>query len=173
MQYSKSCQGATSCSHRDYTQGVTRFQMWTAFVTERLQPWTRSRRMQNPNIPSRKFLLPMSQTLFYFTEDEIKEPALPKKNALIFLRSCDLHAVRRLDEIYLNNGAPDAYYSRLRERCRFVLIGCPQAFSSCFCVDMGTNIAESWERRVRKERRRLFHDRRIAGDHRRLEKACR
>lgn len=90
-------------------------------------------------------LLPMSQTLFYFTEEEIKEPDPPKKEALIFLRSCDFHAVKRLDEIYLNNGFPDVYYKRLREKCHFVLMGCRESFSSCFCVDMGTNISEGWD----------------------------
>lgn len=95
--------------------------------------------------------LPMSQTLFYFSEDDIKEPDTPKKPVLIFLRSCDFHAVRRLDEIYLKNGAPDTYYSRLREKSRFVLMGCPQAFDSCYCVDMGTNIAEGWDAAFEKK----------------------
>jgi anaerobic sulfite reductase subunit A len=95
--------------------------------------------------------LPMSQTLFYFTEDDIREPATVEKPALIFLRSCDFHAVRRLDEIYLKNGGPDVYYNRLRARCRFVLMGCPQAFESCYCVDMGTNISEGWDASFEKK----------------------
>jgi anaerobic sulfite reductase subunit A len=68
-----------------------------------------------------------------------------EKDMVIFLRSCDLHAVRRLDEIYLRNGLPDFYYQRLREKVQFVLIGCPAAFDSCFCVDMGTNRSDNYD----------------------------
>lgn len=90
-------------------------------------------------------LLPMSQTLFFFTEDHVKEADPPKKGAIILLRSCDLHAVRRLDEIYLRNGFEDYYYKRLRDNVRFVLIGCRTAFENCFCVDMGTNKTDAYD----------------------------
>ncbi|MCD8164199.1 MAG: hypothetical protein LUE09_12475 [Synergistaceae bacterium] len=89
-------------------------------------------------------LLPLSETLFFFTEEHLKEADGPQREALIFLRSCDLHAVRRLDEIYLRSGVEDYYYKRLRERVKFVLMGCPAPFESCFCVDMGTNRAEGY-----------------------------
>lgn len=59
---------------------------------------------QKSNYSFKEALLPLSQTLFYFTEDEIKEPNPSKKGGIIFLRSCDLHAVKRVDEIYLKNG---------------------------------------------------------------------
>ena len=37
-----------------------------------------------------------------------------EEKILIFLRSCDMHAVRRLDEIYLNNGGfEDIYYKKI------------------------------------------------------------
>ena len=88
---------------------------------------------------------PLCQTLFYFTEDQVSQPEPPVRDAVVFLRSCDLHAVRRLDEIYLNNGPEDAYYRRLREHVKFALIGCPQSFDSCFCVDMGTNRSENYD----------------------------
>ena len=48
-------------------------------------------------------LLPINETLFYYTEDQTTVPKGPQKGLLIFLRSCDLHAVKRLDDIYLNN----------------------------------------------------------------------
>ena len=51
----------------------------------------------------KEILTPISETLFYFTENEVKEADGPKKGAIIFLRSCDLHAVKRMDDIYLNN----------------------------------------------------------------------
>ncbi|WP_099469376.1 anaerobic sulfite reductase subunit AsrA [Konateibacter massiliensis] len=93
----------------------------------------------------KEVLLPISQTLFYFTEDEVKEADAPKKGAIVFLRSCDLHGVKRLDEMYLNNGPSDHYYKRLRENVIFVLMGCEKSFDSCFCVDMGTNISDNYD----------------------------
>ncbi len=83
----------------------------------------------------KEILTPLSQTLFYFTEDEVKEEAPPERGAIVFLRSCDFHAVKRLDEIYLRNGEEDYYYKRLRDRVKFVVMGCPESFENCFCVE--------------------------------------
>ena len=47
----------------------------------------------------KEVLTPISQTLFFFTESISKEADPPKKGAIIFLRSCDLHALKRLDDI--------------------------------------------------------------------------
>lgn len=90
-------------------------------------------------------LQPVSETLFYFTENEIKEADAPKKGAVLFLRSCDLHALKRLDAMYLHNGNEDCYYSRLRSRIRIVLIGCSHSYENCFCVSMGTNRSENYD----------------------------
>lgn len=89
--------------------------------------------------------LPVSETLFYFTEGETREADAPrKKGAVIFLRSCDLHAVKRLDEMYLNNGPEDFYYRRLRENTKFILMGCSQSFENCFCVDMDSSRSDNY-----------------------------
>ncbi len=93
----------------------------------------------------KEFLTPLSETLFFFTEDQVKEADPPKRGAVIFLRSCDLHAVKRLDEIYLRNGPADSYFQRVRERVKFVLMGCPQSYENCFCVDMGTNASDDYQ----------------------------
>jgi len=98
----------------------------------------------------KEILTPISQTLFYFTEDTVKEADPGKKGAVIFLRSCDLHAVKRLDDMYLNNGTEDYYYKRIRDRVRFVLMGCSSAFDSCFCVDMGTNVSTNYDLSIDK-----------------------
>jgi anaerobic sulfite reductase subunit A len=90
-------------------------------------------------------LTPVSQTLFFFTEDEVKEPNARKKSAVIFLRSCDIHALKRLDYMYLKNGNEDYYYSRLRRGLKLVLIGCPASFENCFCVSMGTNRTDDYD----------------------------
>lgn len=94
----------------------------------------------------KEVILPISQTLFYFTEDQVKEADVErKKGAVIFLRSCDLHAVKRLDEIYLRNGFEDHYYARLRKNTKFVVIGCSHSFQNCFCVSMGTNSIDTYD----------------------------
>lgn len=93
----------------------------------------------------KEVLTPISQTLFFFTEGEVKESDGPKKGAVLFLRSCDLHALKRLDDMYLHNGPEDYYYARLRERVKIVLMGCPNTYENCFCVSMGTNQSTEYD----------------------------
>ena len=93
----------------------------------------------------KEVLLPISETLFFFTEDSIKEADARKKGAIIFLRSCDLHAIKRTDDIYLKNGQEDYYYKRLRENTKFILMGCEDSFENCFCVSMGTNKTSEYD----------------------------
>ena len=91
----------------------------------------------------KEILTPLSQTLFFFTENVIKEADIDDREAIVFLRSCDMHAVKRLDQIYLHNGKHvDAFYQKIREKIHFALIGCPASFQECFCVSMGTNKTE-------------------------------
>ncbi len=93
----------------------------------------------------KEVLLAINETLFYFTEDQTMIPKGPTKDILIFLRACDIHAVKRLDEIYLKNGFEDFYYARIRERAKFILMGCETTCDSGFCVSMGTNKAEQYD----------------------------
>lgn len=93
----------------------------------------------------KEILTPISQILFYFTEDSVKEPDGRTAGAVIFLRSCDLHGLKRLDEMYLHNGNPDYYYEKCRNHVKFVLMGCEKSFESCFCVDMGTNKSDNYD----------------------------
>jgi anaerobic sulfite reductase subunit A len=92
----------------------------------------------------KEVLIPISETLFFFTEDSIKEADARKKGAIIFLRSCDLHAIKRTDDIYLKNGQEDYYYKRLRENTKFILMGCENSFDNCFCASMGTNTTDEY-----------------------------
>ncbi len=87
----------------------------------------------------KEIVLPISQTLFHYTEDEVIEPKGREKGAIVFLRPCDLHSVKRLDEIYLTNGVGDYYYNNLRKNLKFALIGCEKSYKNCFCVSMETN----------------------------------
>lgn len=90
-------------------------------------------------------LTAINEVLFYFTESEASVPSCTDKKILIFLRSCDLHAVKRLDAIYLENGPEDFYYRRLRDKARFVLMGCAETCGTGFCVSMGTNQAGQYD----------------------------
>jgi anaerobic sulfite reductase subunit A len=93
----------------------------------------------------REALVHIGETLFYFTENDKKVPDEEAKKPLIFLRACDLHAIKRLDLFFLGDGKkskPDFYYERVRNKAKFVLMPCDgkgETFESCFCVDMGAN----------------------------------
>lgn len=97
----------------------------------------------------KEVLLPINETVFYFTEDQTIVPKGPEKDILIFLRACDLNAVKRLDDIYLNNKFEDFYYKRIRSRAKFVLMGCTESCQSGFCVSMGTNVADNYDAYVK------------------------
>lgn len=88
----------------------------------------------------KEVIYPITQTLFYFTEDGVREPKMDSKPIILFLRPCDLNAIYRLDQVFLENGPdPDIYYQRLREKVKFMVIECSGDFENCFCVSMGTN----------------------------------
>lgn len=92
----------------------------------------------------KELLLPINETMFYFTEDQVTVPAKEQKKKLIFLRHCDMHSVKRFDQMYLNNGPEDFYYKRRRENVKFVLMGCQTSCQTGFCVSMNTNIANDY-----------------------------
>jgi anaerobic sulfite reductase subunit A len=96
------------------------------------------------NFSPKEVLLPITQTLFYFTEDKVIEPEVDSKKILIFLRSCDIHAVKRLDTIYLKNGGVDPYYKALRDKVKFILMECEHSFDNCFCVSMESNKTDNY-----------------------------
>ncbi|MDP4158948.1 MAG: anaerobic sulfite reductase subunit AsrA, partial [Bacillota bacterium] len=95
---------------------------------------------------------PITQSLFYFNENEFKESIVDEMGIIVFLRACDIQAVERLDKIMLENGlSPDYYYERLRKKLKFIVMDCPESFDSCFCVSMGTNTTENYRASLRYE----------------------
>ena len=92
------------------------------------------------------------------TEDEIKEPNVDEKSILIFLRSCDMHSLRRIDDIYLRNKFEDPYYKKLREKAKFVLMGCEKSFENCFCVSMETNKTDEYNAYVKQSGKEVYLD---------------
>ncbi|MCV5525275.1 hypothetical protein OFN18_24590, partial [Escherichia coli] len=47
----------------------------------------------------KEVVLPITQTLFHFDNLELRESKVEAKPTLLFLRSCDIHALRRLDQV--------------------------------------------------------------------------
>ncbi len=94
---------------------------------------------------AKEIVTPNNQTLFHFQDGEIIEAGYDNRPILVFLRSCDLHAYKRLDQIYLNNKFTDPYYLRLRELVNFAVIGCAKEFDSCFCTTFNTNITDEYQ----------------------------
>lgn len=113
----------------------------------------------------KEVLLPVSQVLFYFTEDQVKEAKQKhNKRILLFLRSCDGHALKRLDEIYLRNGCEDYYYKRIRELLDIAIIGCKDSFESCFCTSMDTNRPEKFEVYLEADKEICYVESLLSGD---------
>ena len=97
------------------------------------------------NFSPKDVVLPINQVLFYFTEKEFKESDLDNKKILIFLRACDINGIKRLDEIYLNNGEEkDYFYKNIRDKVKFALVGCKESFRNCFCVSMDSNKTDNY-----------------------------
>ena len=82
---------------------------------------------------------PINQTLFHFTEYGFMESQIFDKDLLIFARSCDIHGIKRLDKIFLENGNEvDPYYKRMRDKVHFILMECPEeGWESCACCEHG------------------------------------
>lgn len=105
----------------------------------------------------KEILFPIRETLFQFHAGEAVEPAAESRPALIFLRSCDVHGIHRLDKVFRENGAgADPYYERRRAQVKFVLIECRTGFDSCFCVSMGTNQTDDYACACRFEAERVW-----------------
>ena len=92
----------------------------------------------------KEVMLPINEILLYFTQDEYSEAKVEEEKVLIFMRACDINAVKRVDEIYLRNGEEDYYYKRRRNKVKFVLVGCRESFRNCFCVSMNSNKTEDY-----------------------------
>ena len=106
---------------------------------------------------AKEVVSPITQTIFYFTEDEYRESRTGAKKLLIFLRPCDINAFEHQDKIYLENGGiADVFYQRVRDRVRFVLMECTEGWDTCFCVSMGANRTNDYSAAVRRDENGLL-----------------
>ena len=93
----------------------------------------------------KEIFYPIRESLFYFSKDQITVPDIDIKPILLFLRPCDINGIKRLDEIFLQNGDfSDFYYQRRRELLKFAMIECTDGFDSCYCVSMNANRTEDY-----------------------------
>ena len=114
---------------------------------------------QKSTYSPKEVIYPITQTLFYFTEDEYKESTVDNKKIIIFLRPCDINGIKRLDQIFLDNGPyKDVYYERLREKVKFIMLECKDGFENCFCTSMKSNITEDYAMAVRIDEHSLYCD---------------
>lgn len=98
----------------------------------------------------KEIFYPIRETLFYFKNSEVTELKINEKPIILFLRPCDINGIKRLDEIFLNNGPEkDYYYLRRRQLLKFIMIECVEGFDSCFCVSMGANETDQYEGAIR------------------------
>ncbi len=94
--------------------------------------------------PAKEVISPITETLFYFTDDEYRERKTESKPVLIFARACDINAFKRQDKIYLENGGfEDTFYRKMRDRISFAIMECPdKGWDTCFCASMNSNVVE-------------------------------
>lgn len=92
----------------------------------------------------KEVITPITQTLFYFTDDEFRESGPEDaRDILIFGRACDINAMKIQDQIYLLNGdMEDPFYKRRREKVKFALMECREQFEGCFCCSVGSNVTD-------------------------------
>ncbi len=86
----------------------------------------------------KELLFPVRETMFQVENNELVEARYEAKPILVFLRSCDIHAIMVMDAHYLAGPQPDLYYQRRRKNMKIVLIECSQPFEHCYCLSMGT-----------------------------------
>lgn len=100
---------------------------------------------EKSDFPAKEVLTPITESLFYFTEDEFIESKATSKKLLIFMRPCDIHAQHHQEKIYLSNGNfTDMYYKRMNEKVKIVMMECTTGWDTCFCVSMGTNKTDNY-----------------------------
>ena len=107
---------------------------------------------ERSDYPAKEVLSPISQALFYFTEDEWRESKATSKKILIFMRPCDIHAQHHQERIYLGNGGyEDFYYRRMHDKVKIVMMECTEGWDDCFCVSMGTNRTDDYSIALKAE----------------------
>ena len=100
---------------------------------------------------AKDFMFPLREVMFKSSNGDLIEEKTAIRPAILFLRSCDIHALRILDLMFLKSGGgEDPYYKKRREKIKIFLLECPQAFENCYCVSLGTNTTQDYSVFIRK-----------------------
>jgi ferredoxin len=92
----------------------------------------------------KRVLHPPTQTLFTARRNGdaelelVDETEEPEPMAFVGVRSCDLHAIAKLDRVFLGGRYVNPAYEARRGRVFVVAVNCGVAAATCFCVSMGT-----------------------------------
>lgn len=138
----------------------------TALVSyEQVQSFEEIEFFKKTHLSAKSALLPIRQAMFSFRDNKpegsgllsnrqsqrIEEAVNQIRPTIIFLRSCDIHALKVLDAHFLNGaGYADPYYERYRQKVKVFLIECEKPFENCFCVNFQTNKTDAWAGFMRK-----------------------
>jgi sulfhydrogenase subunit beta (sulfur reductase) len=93
--------------------------------------------LKNYLFPSRVTLLEMQRTKGDEWEYQIPADSSPPL-AVLGVRSCDLHAVRIQDRVFLEGPYVDPHYQARRAQLFLVAVNCRRAAPTCFCHSMNT-----------------------------------
>ena len=94
----------------------------------------------------KEVIAPITQTLFQFHEGQLITSSVDRRKILLFMRPCDIHGLRQLDNMFLKNGDnEDFYYKRLREKVKVAMFECKTGWDSCFCVSMNTHETSDYD----------------------------
>jgi hypothetical protein len=91
----------------------------------------------------KRYLNPPVSTIWRATREDGTlrfegSPEPPARLAVVGVRSCDLHAMARCDDVFLKGPYVDPGYQARRASLFLVAANCTRAASTCFCASMGT-----------------------------------
>lgn len=97
---------------------------------------------------AKEFLLPVTEDLVEISSEGVSRIKKTDRRKLVFLRSCDLNAVSRMDKHFFS-GKVDTDYQLRREKVFFVLMECEKSWDSCFCKMMETDKSNDFDMKIR------------------------
>jgi sulfhydrogenase subunit beta (sulfur reductase) len=91
----------------------------------------------------KKFFFAPTETLWKIRKEANGLRLLPEvpslqKKALLGVRSCDLHAMKIQEQVFLKGPHADEHYAQRQRDTFIVAVQCGQAASTCFCTSMST-----------------------------------
>lgn len=102
--------------------------------------------LEKSDFSPKEIFFPITQTLFYYFNNEETPPDIDRQKYIIFMRPCDINALPVFDSVFDKNGSTgDFYYSRLREKVKIFMLECRDGFESCFCTAMDSNKTQNYE----------------------------